>query len=163
MTCARLLNYPDEEGDSGRTLVPDVAADLPEVSNDGRTYTFAIRKGFRFSPPSTEEVTAESFRRAIERAALAEAVGDEPAASARQHRRRDRLPRGPGCARSGVSARDGKLVVRLREPAPDLPWLVAESTAPFPWQHRSSKAASRSPSPPPGRTTWRRSPTRSRC
>ena len=67
MTCARLLNYPDAEGDAGRRLVPEVAEDFPEVSDGGRTYTFGIRKGFGFSPPSEEEVTAESFRRALER------------------------------------------------------------------------------------------------
>ncbi len=45
---------------------------LPEVSDGGRTYTFRIRKGFRFSPPSDEEVTAESFRHALERGDLTE-------------------------------------------------------------------------------------------
>ena len=29
-TCARLLNYPDAEGEAGRQLVPEVAAELPE-------------------------------------------------------------------------------------------------------------------------------------
>ncbi len=131
VTCARLLNYPDEEGDSGRTLVPDVAADLPEVSNDGRTYSFAIRKGFRFSPPSTEEVTAESFRRAIERAlspklseSLPPPLANIVGATA--------YHAGLAAHASGVSVVDGKLVVRLREPAPDLPWLAAESSCAVP-------------------------------
>ncbi len=53
-TCARLLNYRDAEGDAGRQLVPEVAEDLPTVSDGGRTYTFTIREGFGFSPPSTE-------------------------------------------------------------------------------------------------------------
>ena len=34
---------------------------------DGRTYTFTLRPGFRFSPPSNEPVTARAFQRAIER------------------------------------------------------------------------------------------------
>ena len=50
------------------TIVPEVAAGPPTVSADGLTYTFTVRKGFRFSPPSTEEVTAESLRYSIERA-----------------------------------------------------------------------------------------------
>jgi serine/threonine-protein kinase len=60
-TCASLLDY----GPNG--LRPEVAAAMPTVSRDGRTYTFRIRSGFRFSPPSNEPVTAETFRYTIER------------------------------------------------------------------------------------------------
>ena len=66
-TCAKLLNYPDSAGAKGSQLVPEVAQALPKVSPDGRTYTFTIRKGFKFSPPSNEEVTAETFKYAINR------------------------------------------------------------------------------------------------
>ncbi len=41
---------------------------MPDISPDGRTYTFRIRPGFRFSPPSGQAVTAETFRATIERA-----------------------------------------------------------------------------------------------
>src|SRR6266571_2387782 len=41
---------------------------MPTVSADGRTYTFRIRPGYRFSPPSNQPVTAETFRYSIERA-----------------------------------------------------------------------------------------------
>ena len=51
-TCAKLLNYPDRPGSQGTRLVPEVAAAQPRVSRDGRTYTFTVRPGFRFSPPS---------------------------------------------------------------------------------------------------------------
>ena len=44
---------------------------MPAVSRRGRTYTFRIRSGFGFSPPSHERVTAESFRHALERVPLA--------------------------------------------------------------------------------------------
>jgi YVTN family beta-propeller protein len=67
-TCALLLNYPDRPGADGARLRPEVAAAPPEVSRDGRTYTFDLRSGFRFSPPSGEPVTAAAFKRAIERA-----------------------------------------------------------------------------------------------
>jgi ABC-type transport system substrate-binding protein len=66
-TCATLLNYPDAAGPKGTRLTPEVAAALPAVSNGGRTYTFRIRPGFRFSPPSNEPVTAETFRHSLER------------------------------------------------------------------------------------------------
>jgi DNA-binding SARP family transcriptional activator len=130
-TCARLLNYPDAEGDAGRKLVPEVAEDLPTVSNGGRTYAFRIRKGFGFSPPSDEEVTAASFKHALERAisprmdpfrtridpGVANIVGAEAYAAGR------------AAHVSGVIARDGELVIRLREPAPEMPWLAALSCA----------------------------------
>ena len=67
-TCAKLLNYVDAPAPEGWVLRPEVAAAMPEVSTDGRTYTFTIRPGYRFSPPSNEPVTAETFRYSIERA-----------------------------------------------------------------------------------------------
>ena len=66
-TCAKLLNYPDKPAPAGAQLVPEVAESLPTRSADGKTYTFTIRKGFRFSPPSGEPVTAQTFKYAIER------------------------------------------------------------------------------------------------
>lgn len=64
---ARLLRYPDKEQPEGATLEPEIA-DLPAVSNGGRTYTFHIRTGYRFSPPSGVPVTAQVMRYTIERA-----------------------------------------------------------------------------------------------
>ena len=61
-TCANLLNYPDRAGLAGSQLVPEVAQSLPARSADGKSYTFTIRTGFRFSPPSTERVTAQTFK-----------------------------------------------------------------------------------------------------
>jgi DNA-binding SARP family transcriptional activator/streptogramin lyase len=63
-TCAGLLRQR-EDGE----LQPEVAASMPTVTEQGRTYTFTIRSGYRFSPPSNEAVTAETFRHTIERAA----------------------------------------------------------------------------------------------
>ena len=47
-TAAKLYNYPDKSGQAGGLLRPEVASGFA-VSGDGRTYTFTIRKGFRFS------------------------------------------------------------------------------------------------------------------
>jgi ABC-type transport system substrate-binding protein/class 3 adenylate cyclase len=66
-TCAKLMNYPDKPAPAGSRLVPEVAQSMPRISGGGRTYTFTIRKGFRFSPPSNEPVTAQTFKYAIER------------------------------------------------------------------------------------------------
>ncbi len=66
-TCANLLAYPDKNGPAGKQPRPEVAAAMPHVSPDGRTYTFRIRNGFRFSPPSNEPVTAATFKHSFER------------------------------------------------------------------------------------------------
>ena len=66
-TCVGLVRYRDAPAPEGWELEPEVAAALPTVSADGRTYTFTIRSGFAFSPPGDEPVTAETFRATIER------------------------------------------------------------------------------------------------
>jgi len=57
---AGLLDYDD-----GVNLVPAIAERLPDISPDGRTYTYTLRAGIRFS--NGREVTAEDFVYAIER------------------------------------------------------------------------------------------------
>jgi ABC-type transport system substrate-binding protein len=65
-TAAKLFNYPDKAGPAGSKLVPEVASKF-KVSNNGRTYTFFIRKGFKFT--DGKPVTAKSFKYAIDRVA----------------------------------------------------------------------------------------------
>src|SRR5215210_5969417 len=48
-TCARLMTYPDKPPPRGYRLVPEVASGFPRVSRDGKTYTFTLRRSFRFS------------------------------------------------------------------------------------------------------------------
>jgi DNA-binding SARP family transcriptional activator/ABC-type transport system substrate-binding protein len=130
LTCARLLNYPDVGGQAGTRLVPDVAEDFPEVSNGGRTFTFTIRKGFRFSPPSDEEVTAESFRRAIERAVkLTKLFGDPLSPPLSNIVGAQGYYDGKTLHVSGISADRDEFVLRFRRPEPDLPWLAQLSCA----------------------------------
>lgn len=126
-TCARLLNYADTEGDAGRKLIPEVAKGFPSVSDGGRVYAFEIRPGFRFSPPSNEEVTAESFRYAIERALSPRFDYVVPQAlnivGVEEYRA------GKTARVAGLAVEGDRLIVRLREPAPDLPWFAALSCA----------------------------------
>ena len=126
-TCAGLLTYRDLPGPAGERLVPDAATALPNVSPNGRTYTFTIRKGLRFSPPSDAPVTAETFQRTIDRA-LSEGdgayergfFGDIVGEAAFNAGRAKRL--------AGVSAHGNKLQIRLTAPAPDLPARLAMLT-----------------------------------
>ena len=64
-TCARLMNHPDKPPPEGLRLVPEVAAAFPRVSSDGKTYTFTLRSGFRFSDGTPVHATA--FAHAINR------------------------------------------------------------------------------------------------
>src|SRR4029078_5122891 len=65
--CARLMRYRDRPPPEGYQLVPDVAAAPPVVSRDGTTWTFRLRKGFRFS--DGRPVRADAFAQAIHRTA----------------------------------------------------------------------------------------------
>jgi ABC-type transport system substrate-binding protein len=117
-TCAKLFNYPDAPGAAGRRLVPEVAAGWPQITDGGRTYTFRIRQGYGFSPPSHEHVTAESFRHEIERvlspngAGPSDRVLDIVGAKAYSEGRAAHV--------SGVAANGDTLVIRLVKPAGDL-------------------------------------------
>lgn len=64
-TCASLLARPDKAFPAGRRLVPEVATGLPKISSGGRTYTFTIRKGLRFSTGA--RVTAQDVAHTINR------------------------------------------------------------------------------------------------
>jgi len=59
-----LLYYPQTEGPAHNRLA-GMAANMPKVSNNGKTYTFTIKKGFRFS--DGKPVTAANFKRAFDR------------------------------------------------------------------------------------------------
>ena len=47
---------------------PDLAADMPEISEDGKTVTVKLKQGVTFSPPVSREVTSADVKYAIERA-----------------------------------------------------------------------------------------------
>jgi ABC-type oligopeptide transport system substrate-binding subunit len=65
-TSCKLLNFPPKEASAGGTrIVPEVAASLPAVSKNGKTYTFTLRKGYKFADGSP--VTAANFVYAINR------------------------------------------------------------------------------------------------
>ncbi len=66
-TCANLVTYPDKPAPEGSRIVPEVADAVPIPTAGETTYTFTIRRGFRFSPPSNEVVTAMTFKSTIER------------------------------------------------------------------------------------------------
>jgi DNA-binding SARP family transcriptional activator/ABC-type transport system substrate-binding protein len=67
-TRAGLLNHPGGSVPTGAGLRPELAASMPTLSEDRRTYTFRVRRGLRFSPPSNASLTADVIRDSVERA-----------------------------------------------------------------------------------------------
>ncbi len=65
-TCAMLLGYPDKRDGPARASTRRLHAASRRISDGGKTYTFTLRSGFRFSDGSP--VTAASYASAIERA-----------------------------------------------------------------------------------------------
>jgi YVTN family beta-propeller protein len=72
-----LVTYERAGGDAANRLVPDLAVSLPVPTDGGKTYTFQIRPGIRYSNGSV--VKPEDFRHAIERA-LVKGHGAPPSA-----------------------------------------------------------------------------------
>jgi peptide/nickel transport system substrate-binding protein len=110
-TCAKLVNHPDRSGPAGALLQAEIASSMPAVSGDGRTYTFQIRPGFRFSngAPVTSADVAYTIRRDL-----------DP---------RMRSPAVPFLRDlAGYAASGNTLTLKLRQPAPDL---LARLAMPF--------------------------------
>ena len=119
-TCAGLFNYRDRPGPAGSQPEPEVAAALPVRSADGKTYTFTIRHGFRFSPPSNAPVTAQTFKFSIERA-LSPKITLGPARNfAADIVGLDAYEAGKAEHISGVRVRGNTLTIQLTDPAPDI-------------------------------------------
>jgi peptide/nickel transport system substrate-binding protein len=119
-TCALLLRRSD---DPRATLEPEVAAALPRFSPDLKTYTFTLRRGFRFSDGTP--VTADAYARAINRT-LAPGFESPYAAYTREIVGAEAVLAGRTRAAAGVEAHGQTLVVRFKRPAPDFP---AQTTA----------------------------------
>ena len=106
-------------GSEGTQLVADLAAALPQPTDGGRSYSFRVRTGIRYSDGSL--LRAQDFRRALERmlalgspllqgSALMKVVG---AASC--------LPRRPcDLSRGVIVSGPNSLTIRLSEPDPRL-------------------------------------------
>jgi peptide/nickel transport system substrate-binding protein len=64
-TSANLVSFAEKAGPAGAQLYPQGAVAFPTVSDNGKTYTWHVRPGQRFS--DGKPVTAANYQRAIER------------------------------------------------------------------------------------------------
>lgn len=108
-----LLTYAHESGKAGGQVVPGLAKALPEVSEDGKTYTLFLRKGLKYSDGTP--VKATDFPFAVERLFKMNSSGtffytDIVGAEKFQKTKQGGIP--------GIEADDktGKIVIRLAKP-----------------------------------------------
>jgi ABC-type transport system substrate-binding protein len=125
-TCALLMRYPDKSPPTGYRPVPGAATGYPKVSRDGKTYTFTIRQGLRFS--NGDQLTARNFAWAIKRALAPATQGFPPEVLGM-----DTLVGVPafnsGQARTlpGIRASGNRLIFKLAQRTPDLPARLTSS------------------------------------
>ena len=109
------VTYKRAEGREGTELIPGVAEELPRASNGGKTYSFTIRKGLRYS--DGKPVKASDFEHTIKRVLNLESGGSafyEPIVGAEEYTKAGK----PNGDISGIETDDksGKVTVDLTEP-----------------------------------------------
>jgi peptide/nickel transport system substrate-binding protein len=129
-----LVNYKHIEGPEGNELVPDLAAEMPEISDDGLTYTFTLRDDVNFGPPVSRPITSKDVEYAFRRIAMKSVnalyggyyngviegmeLGDDP---------------GPGGIPGIETPDDQTIVFHLEKPTGDFLYRLAmAATAPIP-------------------------------
>jgi ABC-type transport system substrate-binding protein len=107
------MNMPDKPLPAGVLLVPEIATRYPKITNSGRTYTFTIRKGVRFSTGAP--VTARSLLHTINRQ-LSPTMRAPLAIDYANIVGAQDVIDGKAKTASGVSARGNTLIIRLTKP-----------------------------------------------
>jgi len=128
-----LLGYRHTAGVAGTELLPDLATEIPEPTDGGRTYTFTIKEGVRFGPPVNRAVTSKDVAYAFQRLATkslvpqyytyyTDIVGFQEAYD------------GKARTISGITTPDDRTIVfKLKRPVGDFPYRLAmPATAPIP-------------------------------
>jgi peptide/nickel transport system substrate-binding protein len=113
------LEYTGASGilvDTTCARLAEVAPGSARVSDGRRTYTFALRSGFRFSDGTP--VRASAFARAINRV-LAPGIDSPFAPYLRDIVGADETLKGRTPTAAGLTARGNTLIVRLERPVPD--------------------------------------------
>jgi peptide/nickel transport system substrate-binding protein len=142
------LTYRRVEGEDGTDLVPGLSEELPETSDDGRSYSFRMRRSLRYSNGTM--LRASDFERAVARSlrlsphGTAAIWGD--VVGARAYARRD----GDSTDIRGIAAddRSGRVRIELESPDRLFPYALASlAAAPVP---RGTPLRELSADPPPG-------------
>ena len=129
-----LMAYDAQPGRDGPKLVPDLAAAQPEISADGRTYTFRLRPGLKFEDGSV--ITSKDVKYGIERGFAQDVVSGGPNYLTNELDQgqnykgpyTDTDPNRQGL-RSVTTPDDNTIVFGLAKPNSDFPYLLAMGSA----------------------------------
>ena len=131
-----LLSYNGQTTDAGGSeLRPDLAAEMPVVSDDGLTWTFTLKPGIKYGPPLQDvTVTSQDFVRALEREACGTCNVGGYSFYYSAIKGFDEFAAGDADSISGLETPDDTtLVVTLNEPTGDLGnRLAMPASAPIP-------------------------------
>ena len=119
-----LLTYRHAEGAEGAELIPGLAEAMPEISEDGRTYTLKLREGLKYSDGT--EVKASDFEHTIKRVLNLESGGSSfyvPIVGAENYVERGKTKGDI----EGIQTDDetGEIVIKLSEPDGSFPYVLA--------------------------------------
>ena len=132
LTSDGLVGFRRAAGIAGTTPVPDLATTIPDPTDGGRTYTFQLRPGIRYS--SGDLVMAEDFRGAIERVFETLDPDGEPSGGVQYFSgivgAKDCMPGDPCDLSSGIVADNDAGTVSFHLTAPD-PDFLFKLTMPF--------------------------------
>ena len=110
-----LLTYRHAEGEEGTELIPGLASDFPEISEDGLTYRLNLREGLEYSDGTP--VVASDFEHTVKRVLALDSAGSpffEGIVGARSYAAAGR----PEADIPGIRTEDetGEIVIRLTSP-----------------------------------------------
>jgi peptide/nickel transport system substrate-binding protein len=141
------LTYRRAEGEDGTDLVPGLADERPETSDDGRSYSFRLRPGLRYS--NAMVVRASDFERAVARSLRLSPQGLAlwgDVVGARAYAAGD--GRSTDIRGIAVNDRTGRVRIELETPDRLFPYALASiAAAPAP---RGTPLRDLSAKPPPG-------------
>lgn len=126
-----LLTYKHVKGVEGNELVPDLATDLAEPSEDGLTYTYTLKDGVEFGPPLDRAITPEDIEFAFERLAT-EGLGQYAFYYTVIEGFED-FTAGKSDDITGITTDGNTITFKLTQPTGDFPYRLAmPATAPMP-------------------------------
>ena len=139
------LTYARAEGAAGTRLIPALAEEVPEPSEDGRTFTFTFRRGLRF--PAGRALAGEDFETAVKRSLRLDPEALSAFGGIRGARRYARSEAAGGDI-DGVTSEGRTVRVELLAPDPSFPYALASPRgAPVPAGSPTRELSTR---PPPG-------------
>ncbi|WP_205718047.1 ABC transporter substrate-binding protein [Actinomadura soli] len=132
-----LTTFDPKAGDASLKVVPDLATDLGQASDGGKTWTYKLRTGVKYDDGST--VTSKDVKYAVERSNFSEELQNGPKYFKQYLVDNDPAYKGPYDDKSDEGLKsietpdDQTIVFHLNEPFQEFDYLVAMSqTMPVP-------------------------------